>query len=107
LKNEQPAAALPDQEEALKLFREIADLLPKQPPQDGASQEPQQEQPKEPQDQQSKRQPEAGKPPPQELSQQQAEALMRKVRERDRQYREKQQELQQFRRGAVAVEKDW
>jgi len=107
LKNEQPAAALPDQEEALKLFREIAELLPKQPPQDGASQEPQQEQPKEPQDQQSKRQPEAGKPPPQELSQQQAEALMRKVRERDRQYREKQQELQQFRRGAVAVEKDW
>jgi len=102
LKNERPAAALPDQEEALKLFREIADLLPKQPPQDGPSQEP----PKEPQDQQPQHQPEAGQPP-QELSQQQAEALMRKVRERDRQYREKQQELQQFRRGAVAVEKDW
>jgi len=105
LKNAQPAAALPHQEQALALFRQIAELLPKQPPQDGASPDQQQPPPTDSQDQQP--QPEADRSPSPGLSQQQAEALMRKVRERDRQYREKQQELQPFRRGAVVVEKDW
>ncbi len=107
LKKEQAAAALPNQEEALKLLREITDSLPKQPPQEGQPQEPPKQPQDQPQDQQQKQQPSASKPQPQSLSQQQAEALMRKVRERDRQHREKQQELQQFRRGGVAVDKDW
>jgi hypothetical protein len=107
LKRQQPAAALPNQEQALKLLREIAESLPKQPPQDGQQQEQPKEQPKQPRDQPQKQQPSASKPQPQSLSQQQAETLMRKVRERDRQHREKQQQLQQFRRGGVAVDKDW
>jgi Ca-activated chloride channel family protein len=107
LKKEQAAAALPNQERALKLLREIAESLPKQPPQDGQPQEQPKQQPDQPQDQQQKQQPSASKPEPQALSQQQAEALMRKVRERDRQHREQQQQLEQFRRGGVAVDKDW
>lgn len=107
LKKEQTAVALPSQEEALKLLREIAESLPKQPPQDGQQQEQPKQPPDQPQDQQQKQQPSSSKPQPQSLSQQQAEALMRKVRERDRQHRERQQQLQQFRRGGVAVDKDW
>jgi Ca-activated chloride channel family protein len=108
LQKQQPDAALPNQQAALELFREIADLLPKQPPQQGQSPDQQQD-PNDPSQQPQNQQSQSGEnpPQPQNLSQQQAEALMRKVRERERQYREKQQELQQFRRGATAVDKDW
>jgi Ca-activated chloride channel homolog len=110
LQNQQADAALPNQQAAFELLREIADLLPQQPPQQGQSPEQQQDPndpSQEPQNQQSQPQSGDNQPQPQDMSQQQAEALMRKVRERERQYREKQQELQPFRRGATAVDKDW
>lgn len=108
LQNQQADVALPNQQAALELLREIADLLPQQPPQQGQSPEQQQD-PNDPSREPQNQQPQSGddQPQPQDMSQQQAEALMRKVRERERQYREKQQQLQPFRRGATAVDKDW
>ena len=48
LKKEQPASALPNQEQALKLLREIAESLPKQPPQEGQQPEQPKQQPDQP-----------------------------------------------------------
>jgi Ca-activated chloride channel family protein len=105
LEKQHADAALPNQEEALKLLREITELLPKQPQND--SQQPKDQPDKNPQDQpQDQAQPQS-QPQPKELSQQQAEALMRKVRERDRKHREMQGELRHATHGAVTVEKDW
>ncbi|MBI4566198.1 MAG: VWA domain-containing protein [Planctomycetes bacterium] len=106
LETAQPKEALPKEEEALKLLREIENLLPK----DQQQQDPQNDQ-KDQQDQkddskdQTKNQDQQQKKP--EPSQQRAEALLRKVKERERDYREKQKELQGVIRGRVPVERDW
>lgn len=130
LEKARPGDALPRQEQTLELLRQIADLLPKQPQQDQQQdeQQDQQSQEQQSQDQQSQNQqpneqqedrsddqqdqqsaPQAadGKRETSEMTRQQAESLMRQIRERDRQHREKQQQLRQFRRGGVAVDKDW
>jgi hypothetical protein len=107
-----------DQEEALKILKEIADQLPKQ-------NQDQQDQKKEPKDQQkedqknqekdeqqqdSQQKPTSGKQPQDQhkidVSRQQAEALLRQARERERDYRQHQKKYQAI-IGGVKVDKDW
>jgi len=101
-------AALPKQEEALKLLKEIAESLPKQQQQE-QGQNDQQQQEKQQDQQQSPENRDQQKPQqqPQDLSQQQAEAVLRKVREREREHRERQKQLQRYMGGGVVVDKDW
>jgi len=113
--------ALPQQEEVLRLLEEIA---PKTPPQD--QQQPDdspKENPAERPDRQDDQQDQsAGKEeqqpspddqqqqqgsPEQDLSRQQAEALLRKVRQRERESRERNRELQRLLQATVPVDKDW
>lgn len=109
LAEDEPAQALPKQEQALKLLKEIADALPKQDQQQQNDQQQDQQQ----RDQQQQQQQQSGQDQkqqerqPQDLSQRQAEAVLRKARERERQRRdlEKQLDRQIYRPGAV--EKDW
>ena len=108
LEKEDAGAALPKQEEALKLLKEIAESLPKQPQQnqnqnDQQQQDDQKKQPKQQpsdsdQQQQQRRQ---------DPSRQQAEAVLRKVREREREHREIQKKLGRYLRGGIVVDKDW
>ncbi len=120
LKGRKPAAALPKQQEALKLLKEIAEPLPKQQqpqeqePQDSKQDEKQQDQPQgdqqkqdqQKQDQQGQEQKQS-QPKPGEMTRQQAEALLRQAqqRQRERQQMEKQLQDRLYRPGPV--EKDW
>lgn len=109
LQNEDAKAALPKQEEALKLLKEIAESLPKEPQQNqnqGDQQEQQDDQRKQPK-QQPSGQDQKQQQRPQDLSRQQAEAVLRKVREREREHRERQKELGRFLQRGVDVDKDW
>ncbi len=102
-------AALPRQEEALKLLKEIAESLPKEPQQNQEQDDQKQQQDN--QQEKPKQKPSGGdqkqQQRPQDLSRQQAEAVLRKVRERERDHRENQKELRRFLQGGVVVEKDW
>jgi len=108
LDEEKPAEALPKQEEALKLLKEIADPLPKQDQQQQGDQQQDQEEndqeKKQNQEQSGEKQQDRQ---PREASQREAEAVLKKVRERQRDRRDLEKQLQQhiYRRGAV--EKDW
>ena len=113
LGNEDLESALPKQEEVLKLLKEIAETLPKQEQneQDQQNQQDQgegQQQENKQQDQQPSNQ-ESQQPgqPEQDVSEQQAEALMRKVRERERDYRQQKKQLRGLLGGGAKVDKDW
>ena len=110
LKAHKPGEALPKQDHALKLLRQIADELPKEKPQQN-----QQGQGKQ-QDQQPKDQPaqqdrgaQAKVQPrePKDLSQQQAEATLRRARERQRKRQEMEKQLREAIYRPEPVEKDW
>lgn len=108
LDEEKPAEALPKQEEALKLLKEIADPLPKQDQQQqGDQQQDQEEDDQEKQNQEQSGEKQQQDRQPRDASQQQAESVLKKVRERQRDRRDLEKRLQQhiYRRGAV--EKDW
>lgn len=106
LEEEKPAEALPKQEEALKLLKEIADPLAKQDQQQQGDQDQDQG------DQEKQNQEQSGDKERQDRqrrdpSRSQAEAVLKKARERQRERRDLEKQLQQhvYRRGAV--EKDW
>jgi len=100
--------ALPKQQEALKLLREVADLLPKQNQQQQQGNQDQDQQGNQKQDQQqSGQEPRQDKRPPQDVSKRQAETILRKVRERQRQRHELDRALQKRIHRPGAVEKDW
>jgi len=107
LENEDANAALPKQEEALKLLKEIAESLPKEPQQNQDQNDQQQDE----QQKQPKQQPSAGDQKPQQrprdLSRQQADAVLRKAREREREHREMQKQLGRYLQSGVVVDKDW
>jgi len=109
LQQQKPDDALPKQEEALKLLKEIADPLPKQDQQNRQHQGQQQRQKDQQRDQQQsaegQQQRQARRP--QDLSKQQAEAVLRKARERQRERRELEKQLQQYLYRPGKVEKDW
>lgn len=117
------AAALPKQEEALKLLKEIAKRMPQQPIQprggndagqggqdDSNRRDDSPEQPATPDNapqftSQPPRSPPLGQP--QDLTKKEAEMVLRRVRERERDYREAQKKIQIYLRGAARVDKDW
>lgn len=111
LGDSKPAEALPKQQQALKLLKEIADPLPKQDQQQQGdeqqedSQQDQQEQ--NPSDNNQQDQQKRPQQQPRDLSQQQAEAVLRKVRERSRERRELEKQLQQYLARPGMVERDW
>lgn len=112
LKKKTLAAALTKQEEALKLLQEIAASLPKQEPppeqnQDQQNQPQKQGQPPQAEPPKNDQKDGAKKPPQQNPSQQQAEAALRKVRQRDREHRERQKQLQGNVSGGEPRGKDW
>ena len=112
LASSDPAAALPEQQQALKLLREIAEPLRQENQQQDQEQnqpnnqenkaEPpqpseQQQQPGDSQDQQQ----------PEESPQQRAESTLRRARERARQHRDLTKQLQQMIGGRAGVDRDW
>jgi len=106
LHEKHPADAGPKQEEALKLLRQIAESLPKQ----NQNKDQNQDQKKQDQKQQNRDQqsPQQKQPQqPRDLSQQQAESLMRQVRQRQHQRQQLEKQFQQFRYRPDNVEKDW
>ena len=120
LQQQQVTEALPEQQEALKLLKEIAKPLKQdQGQQDNEdeqqNQDQQQDKQQEPdssqqdsdekkkQDQDSK--PEGDKQQQQE--QQQAESVLRRAREREREHREQQKKLRRILGGLIPVDKDW
>ncbi len=112
LDKEEVTDALPKQQEALKLWKEIADLLPKQDqqqqcenPKQDESQDDQQDEQDEEQSDDSEQQQE--QPSPEDLSKQQAESVLRKSREQDKKRRELEKEVQQYLMRSHAVERDW
>ena len=114
LGKEEPAEALPKQEEALKLWKEIADLLPKQdqqqqcdnPNQDKNQDDQQEKQPDQEQSDDSQQQ-QQQQPNPQDISKQQAESVLRKARDQEKKRRDLDKEVQQYLFRAHAVERDW
>ena len=105
------ADAVVGQQEALRLLREIADLMPKQKQQQQDQKQGQQG--KNQQDQkknspeQSQQQQQQKQQRQQDLSKQEAESLMRQVRDRQHQRQQVEKQFEQYRSRPEAVEKDW
>ncbi|MCA9119294.1 MAG: hypothetical protein H6822_06355 [Planctomycetaceae bacterium] len=112
--------ARPKQEEALKLLQEISPKTPpnenqqdqqgeqnedKQDQQDNQPDEQQGDEGNQQQDQQ--RQEKSSEQKQQDLSRQQAEALLSKARQREREYRERQKAQIQAMQGTIQVDRDW
>ena len=131
LQDEDLAAALPDQQETLRLLQEIAEPLPSQdqqqdrPAQDNPDKNTdpdkskddndQQQKEKEQQQQQQQQQQEAQSPkdassqsPPSQASPQEAAmSILQRARERERRHRDLQKEMHRAMGVVVEVEKDW
>ncbi|MBI3273335.1 MAG: hypothetical protein HYZ53_30380 [Planctomycetes bacterium] len=111
LEADKPPDALPKEEEALKLLKEIAESLPKQDPKNQDQKKDEQKK-----DEQQKKQDERknqgqqgsqGDQKPGELSKEDAEALLKKVRERERKHNEREKEMEGALGGPGNVDKDW
>ena len=102
LRENDAPAALPEAEEALRLLKEIAEELPKQdqqqegdPKQDGQEKE---------ENQQNREQQRQQK---EDLSKEEAAAILQKAKEREREHKEKQEALRNLLQKPGKVEKDW
>ena len=108
LEAEKGPDALPKAEEALALLKKIHEALPKEDQGDQGDQKKDQDQDQDQdqnknQDQQNERQRKA----PGEMSREQAEGLLKKAKEREREHRDQQERLQGLMRKPSKVEKDW
>lgn len=114
------AKALPDQQEALKLLREIAEPLKKDDQQQGDDQQNQDQQnedgDKGDQNQKSQNDQQQDKSDQQKQQEQQqqgqsqrerAMSALRRAREREREHRDLQKQLQQLIGGRIRVDRDW
>jgi len=106
--------ALPDQQEALKLLREIAETLSQQNQQndnqqdgDGNDQQQDQQQSQNNNQEQQNNQNQQQKQQQGQSPQERAMSVLRKARERERQHRDLQKQLQQMSGGRVRVDRDW
>ena len=113
LRDRKPAEALPKQQEALKLLKEIAEPLPKQDQnQDQKKQDENKQDKKQPDKPDEKQQP---KPDPKEqkqneqreAAQQQAETQLRQVQNRQQKRQEMEKQLQRYLIRPGTVDKDW
>ncbi len=109
LQDEKIAEALPKQEQALKLLKEIAGPLPKQK-QSGKGDDKQNrngrkkdEQQQLSEDGQQKKQKQSS----QDLSREQAQSVLRRAREREHKHRDMQNNMQRFLARPMKVDKDW
>ncbi len=102
-------AALPDEEEALKLLKEIADPLPKQDQnkQGDQNKDDQQQDGQNKEQEQDKGEQQKKEQPRKELSKNQAEAILQKVKERERDYKNKKKEHERALLKPSKTEKDW
>ena len=111
LRDHKPAEALPKQQEALKLLKEIAEPLPKQNPQQDESKQDQnkQDKDKDQKQQQSKQdqKQQDQKQEQQDNARQQAEASIRQVEQRQEQRKDMEKQLQRYLSRPGNVEKDW
>ena len=135
LQAEDYSAALPDQTEALRMLKEIKDALPKKDPQQDENQDQQnnqqndqdqkpddnkqddkedknenkddEQQDKKQESQQSEQEKQKQQKKPQPASRDQAEAMLRKVRERERKHRELQDKFRRTLMIPGKVERDW
>jgi len=105
---------LDEQQEALRLLKEIAEPLKDDEQQDNdEKQNSDDQEQEEQQDQQQKDEPgddtEQNKPPneQQQPSQEQVESVLKKAREREREHRDLEKELRKILGGLVPVDKDW
>jgi Ca-activated chloride channel family protein len=109
-----PREALPAEQEALKLLKEIADALPKEPPkqdpkndQNKDQRQDQKQSPEQNKDQQKKSGSQPPKPNKSEMSPDQAEAALRQVRQRQQERDRKERQLQNRLYRPQPVDKDW
>jgi len=118
LRDRKSAEALPQQQEALKLLKEIAELLPKQNPKQDQDQRNQDQSDQNKQDKKRQEKPEdkqQSKPDTKEqkqseqseAAQQQAEAQIRQVQERQQKRQEMEKQLQRYILRPGNVDKDW
>lgn len=109
LKDTNWADALPSQQETLRLLKEIADQLPKQPKQDQNQGDQQQDKKNQEQQDQQQNSPQPHKQPQNQPQpqQQRAEATLRKAKQREQDYRDMQKQLQALMRRSNDVDKDW
>ena len=102
LTEQDSAAALPEQQRALELLREIAQSLQQQQQDNQQIQDGKQENENSQQQQQQQQQ-----PSPEQSPQEQAMSVLRRVRERERRHREMQKQLQHIIGGRIPVNRDW
>lgn len=109
LKDELSREALPEQREALRVLKEIAEPLAQQnQQQDDQQQNDQKDQQKQDQSQQQQDQQQQNSQPQQSRSpQEQAESVLRRAREREREHRDLQKKIRQLLGGRVRVDRDW
>jgi len=109
MRDRKPADALPKQQEALTLLKEIAEPLPKQKQQ--PNQDDQQKQDQSKQEQNSQPNEDQKQPDPkqqqQDASQQQTEAAIRQVQQRQQKRQEMEKQLQRYQASPGKVDKDW
>ena len=110
LRDRKLAEALPRQQEALRLLKEIAEPLPKQ----NQPQQNQEDPKNQDQDQQDQKQPPKqdqkqtdAKQKQEQASQQQTEAAIRQVQERQQKRQEMEKQLQRYQASPGRVDKDW
>jgi hypothetical protein len=116
LRDRKPGEALPKQQEALKLLKEIADLLPKQDQNQDQDEQNQNKQDQKKKDQKQDKSDQKQQPKPdqkdekqneRETAQQQAEAEIRQVQERQEKRREMEKQLRRYLISSGTVDKDW
>ena len=98
--------ALPKQEEALKLLKEIAEQLPKQDQDQNQDKQDENQGDRKQNDQQQNQQP-RDRPSQQDLTREQAEQMIRRARERERQHRQMQKQMRAAGHGRAMVDRDW
>ncbi len=96
--------ALPKQDEALTLLKEIAAALPKQ---DQSAQQPEQANESGEKQEQSKQSQLDKTSQPHDLSREQAQSVLRRARERERKHQRTQKELQRLLASPISVDRDW
>jgi hypothetical protein len=102
------AGALPDQQQAGKLLREIAEPLAQENQQPDNQQAGDRNDEKQDQNSQPQPQPDPrSQQQPGQSAQERAQSTLRRARQRERQHRDLQQQLQQMIGGRVRVDRDW
>jgi len=107
LQNRKPADALPKQQQALKLLKEIAEPLPKQQQKNQQNQDEKKKEREKNKPQKKDQQQEKQQRKPRDLSKEQAKALFRKVRRRQDERQKLRKQAQQYFSSPAKVERDW